>query len=301
MNKLTYNIAAVERDTGLSKDVLRVWERRYGFPEPTRDLNGERCYPLVQVERLCLIKRLIDQGHRPGKLIHASVEQLANFAPKRMPQGALPPAISTREELSRLLQFIKQHDAGGYQEAMQQHLARHGMESFIQEIVAMLTQLVGVAWEKGEIEVFEEHLFSELTRRQLRQIIAGLSTGNARRPRIILTTVPDEPHELGLLMAEAVLALEGAECIPLGTQTPLLDICRAAKAHQADIVALSFSMAFHYRRIPSLLQQLRTMLGDKTALWAGGAVVSHLDPIEGIRLLATLPETREALANLRAQ
>ena len=38
-------IAAVERDVGLSKDVLRVWERRYGFPVPERDANGERLYP----------------------------------------------------------------------------------------------------------------------------------------------------------------------------------------------------------------------------------------------------------------
>jgi DNA-binding transcriptional MerR regulator len=57
-----FNIAAVERDTGLSKDVLRMWERRYGFPVPERDANGERLYPADQVERLRLIKRLMDQG-----------------------------------------------------------------------------------------------------------------------------------------------------------------------------------------------------------------------------------------------
>ncbi|MCK7493491.1 MAG: MerR family transcriptional regulator [Comamonadaceae bacterium] len=35
----------MERDTGLSKDTLRVWERRYGFPLPGRDALGERTYP----------------------------------------------------------------------------------------------------------------------------------------------------------------------------------------------------------------------------------------------------------------
>ncbi|NBW47360.1 MAG: MerR family transcriptional regulator, partial [Betaproteobacteria bacterium] len=59
------SIASVERDTGLSKDTLRVWERRYGFPQPTRDALGERAYPLEQVERLRLVKRLLDAGHRP--------------------------------------------------------------------------------------------------------------------------------------------------------------------------------------------------------------------------------------------
>ena len=67
MKNPSFNIAAVERDTGLSKDVLRMWERRYGFPVPDRDGNGERSYPAEQVERLRLIKRLMDAGHRPGK------------------------------------------------------------------------------------------------------------------------------------------------------------------------------------------------------------------------------------------
>ena len=50
-------IAAVERDTGLGKDTLRVWERRYGFPKPERDAQGERAYPLAQVQRLRLLRR----------------------------------------------------------------------------------------------------------------------------------------------------------------------------------------------------------------------------------------------------
>src|SRR5512135_2440806 len=73
-------IAAVERDTGLSKDTLRVWERRYGFPQPARDANGERVYPSEQVDKLRLLKRLMDQGHRPGKIAERSIEQLQALA-----------------------------------------------------------------------------------------------------------------------------------------------------------------------------------------------------------------------------
>src|SRR5215204_5148703 len=75
-----FAIAAVERDVGLSKDVLRVWERRYGFPKPDRDANGERLYSAGQVLRLRLIKRLMDQGHRPGRLMSISVDELEALA-----------------------------------------------------------------------------------------------------------------------------------------------------------------------------------------------------------------------------
>ena len=229
MNTLHFNIAAVERETGLSKDVLRMWERRYGFPLPERDANGERLYPAAQLDRLRQIKRLMDQGHRPGKLITTSPEELSQLAPRRTASRRPIPAAST-EDLGELLSLIKQHDATGYQQAMQQRMVRQGFQNFVQDTVAPLTQQVGEAWEDGRFEVFEEHLFTELTKRLLRQAI-GTLPGGGRSPRIVLTTVPDEQHLLGLLMVESLFALEGAECIPLGTQMPLRDIGRAALAH----------------------------------------------------------------------
>ena len=70
-------IGRVERETGLAKDTLRVWERRYGFPKPLRDGNGERVYPPEQVEKLRVIRRLMDGGMRPGKLVGATLAELS--------------------------------------------------------------------------------------------------------------------------------------------------------------------------------------------------------------------------------
>ena len=289
MSNSTFNIAAVERDTGLSKDVLRMWERRYGFPVPDRDSNGERCYPTEQVERLRVIKRLMDSGHRPGKLLAMPPEALAELAPRRSvpaPQAETP---TCADELESLIALIKAHDGAGYQQAMHHRLAREGMQRFVQYTVAPLTHRIGEAWEEGSIEVFEEHLFTELTKRLLRQSIAALPSARGGA-RILLTSVPEEQHVLGLLMVEALFTLEGAECIPLGTQMPLFEIARAAEAHRADIVALSFSIAFPNRQVPALLQQLRQLLPSGVALWAGGAGIGRCAPIEGVRLLASLPE-----------
>ncbi len=206
---LDFNIAAVERETGLSKDVLRMWERRYGFPVPERDANGERLYPAAQVERIRLIKRLMDQGHRPGKLIAADDEELALLAPRHRPRAALEASGLDEAGLEPLLALIKQHDADGYLFALQQALARQGLQRFVQDIVVPLTRRVGEAWESGRFEVFEEHLFTELTKRVLRQAIIALPRGLGA-PRVVLTSVPDEQHILGLLMLEALLSLEGA-------------------------------------------------------------------------------------------
>src|SRR5690606_18335943 len=82
------SIAAVEREVGLSKDVLRVWERRYGFPVPHRDARGERSYPADQVARLALIKRLMDRGLRPGRLLALPLEELQMLSGSATDPGA---------------------------------------------------------------------------------------------------------------------------------------------------------------------------------------------------------------------
>lgn len=298
MNTPNFSIAAVERDTGLSKDVLRMWERRYGFPQPERDANGERAYPAEQVERLRQVKRLMDQGHRPGKLLALPADELASLAPRHARLARSESPTVDTQGLEELLARIKQHDANGYMQALQQRLVRHGLQRFVQDTVAPLTRRVGEAWEDGRFAVFEEHLFSELTKRVLRQAIAVLPSGTGT-PRVLLTSVPDEQHFLGLLMVEALFTLEGAECISLGSQTPLIEISHAAVAHQVDIVSLSFSSAFPARRIPELLLQLRQLLAPTISLWVGGAGVERLSPPHGVQLFSTLEQGQQALSEWR--
>ena len=300
-------ISAVERDTGIGKDTLRVWERRYAFPQPERDAKGERLYTPEQVERLRLIKRLMDQGHRPGKLFAVSEEDLLQLAAAHAPTPA--PGDSEGDDAQTLakdapapiagqiIDLLRAHDVPGLRQALNQAMMRQGLQHFVLDTVTTLNQSVGDAWMRGELQVFEEHLYSEQISALLRQAIASLPTRTDSRPRVLLTTAPEERHVLGLLMAEALLALEGATCISLGTQTPLFDIRQAAEAHRADVVALSFSSAFPSRLTPPLLRQLRELLPPSVELWAGGAGTERLPAIEGVLLL---PSLAHALAALQA-
>lgn len=304
MTSATLNISAVERETRLSKDVLRVWEKRYGFPVPGRDANGERCYPIEQVERLRLIKRLMDQGLRPGALVPLSAAQLAQLSqrPGAPSAPSTPPAGSDHDLIEELLAAIKRAP-DSFGPAMRHHLARLGLERFVGEVVVPMTTAVGARWEDGGFEIYDEHFYTETTLRVLRHALATFpETGEA--PRILLTTLPGETHGLGLLMAEALLALDGASCIALGTETPPSSIARAAREHGVHIVALSFSAAFPRRQVTPSLQQLRQLLPATTALWAGGAGAAAgtaaTAAMDGIHLLSSLDGGRRALAAWRA-
>lgn len=294
-NQALMNIGTVERDTGLGKDTLRVWERRYGFPQPIRDANGERLYTVEQVQHLRLIKRLMDHGHRPGRLFSASENELLLLAGTMQSEARAEPA-DDQGVAGQILTLVRAHDAQGLRQALSQAMLRQGLYHFVLETVVPLNRMVGDAWMSGELEIFAEHLYSEQIKSLLRQAISSLPASTSGRPRIVLTTVPEEQHILGLLMAECLLSLDGATCISLGTQTPLLEIRLAAVAHDADIIALSFSSAFPERRISPLLAQLRQMLPANVALWAGGAGTGRLPAIAGI---VALPRLEDALTTLR--
>jgi methanogenic corrinoid protein MtbC1 len=266
----------------VSKDALRMWERRYGFPRPQRDVNGERIYPADQVEKLRLIKRLMDRGHRPGRLIGQSVDAL-------MALGSLPQTASeTSQEIQVFLRLIRAHQPSELRRHLSQTLMRQGLQRFVTDTVAPLNVAVGDAWIRGELAVFEEHLYTEQIQGLLRNAIASMQA-QGRAPRVLLTSLPNEPHGLGLLMVEALLAVEGAACIPLGTETPCDDIVRAAVAHRADIVALSFSAMFSDKAAVAGLMELRTLLASPILIWAGGACIQRIrKPIAGVDLLGSL-------------
>ncbi len=299
---LSLSIAAVERDTGLSKDTLRVWERRYGFPVPARDLGGERAYPLDQVEKLRVIKRLMDAGHRPGRIVALPVQDLQQLAdsgsgsPQRSAEMHLVP------DLRPYIELIRGHDVDRLRRQLSQAQARLGLGSFVLELLAPLNTLVGDTWMRGHMEIFEEHLYTESVHVVLRQGIANVPQPEAgsARPRVLLTTVPNEPHSLGLLMAEALFLLEGARCVSLGTQTPIWDIVLAATAHRADIVALSFTAAQNPNVVVDGLAELREKLPKSTEIWAGGAApVLHRRPTPGVQALSSLTDIAPELRRWR--
>jgi DNA-binding transcriptional MerR regulator/methylmalonyl-CoA mutase cobalamin-binding subunit len=293
------SIAAVERDTGIAKDTLRVWERRYGFPKPLRDANDDRVYPADQIEKLRLLKRLLDIGHRPGRIVPLPIETLRELATQGIQthehSSAMP--VITQDDMNRYLDLLRSHQTEALRLALSTTLMKIGLDRFVIDIVAPLIKNIGDYWANGKIEIHEEHLFTEQIKHLLRTAINSVPRGHTgqneelARPRILLTTFPQEQHSLGLLMAEALMALEGCVCVSLGTQTPILEIAQAARAQKADIVALSFSTQINQNQVVDGLNELKSKLAPGVEIWAGGEnqVLKRRAP-DGIRVIEQLPD-----------
>jgi MerR family transcriptional regulator, light-induced transcriptional regulator len=285
-------IAAVERDTRIGKDTLRVWERRYGFPQPSRDAHGERLYPPDQVERLRHVKRMLDAGHRPGRIVGLSLDELLHLghtASTRSP--ARGDGVERDDtEVQRLLGLLYAHDVTALRRALSQALLRSGLARFVIELALPLMTEVGEAWARGQLAIFEEHLCSETLETVLRSAMStSPETTEGSRPRVLLTTFPFEAHGLGLLMADALFLLHGCTTMNLGRQTPLHDLVLASQAHDADIVALSISAASNPNQAADSLAELRSHLPARIEIWAGSPLAAlHRRAVDGVRLISSL-------------
>ncbi len=260
-------IADVERDTGIGKDTLRVRERRYQFPQPQRDELGDRLYPFEQVERLRVIRRLLDKGMRPGKVLGMDLSELRLLLDTHSSQPVNP---GRHAICMGLVKLLRMHRSRELRESLNHLLLRDGLQKFITETIVPMNGIVGDYWIRGDLTVPEEHLYTEQVQNVIRHAIHSQEAPTSA-PRVLFTTFPDEEHCLGILMVEAMCVAEGVHCTSLGTRIPLTDIARYAADGRYDVVAISFSAAYPSRNIIKDLKQFRELLAAPITIWVGGA------------------------------
>jgi MerR family transcriptional regulator, light-induced transcriptional regulator len=289
-------IASVEQSTGIARATLRIWERRYGFPHPGRDLRGERSYPEEQVRKLRLIADLMAHGHRPGRLVALSASQLSALAGPGSERSAGANSVS-----DPVLDPLRSHDVPALSRLLEESIRSQGLAGFVTERMPAMNDNVGLAWAHGDLEVYEEHLYSEVVQQVVRSHIGRLPAPRLPGPRVLLATLPEELHGLGLLMAQALLALEGCPCTSLGVRVPLAQIVSAASAFGADVVGLSFSSHMNPAHVLRGLERLRGELAPRVALWAGGrAPVLARRRMAGVQHMAHIRDVAAAVAQWRA-
>ena len=268
-----FPIGAVERDTGIGRDTLRIWERRYGFPVPERNTKGERVYSDSQIRLLQLIKRLLDQGMRPGKIVGLNESELNTIVQEIQPEQTEVPTNQVR--LNELIECVANHNTQHLWELLEQTLIQQGMKAFVIDTIAPLIYMIGDKWAKGELKVFEEHFLTRQLTLFLDSVISKMPV-NADSSPVILATLPGEPHSLGLLMLEGLLRDRGGLVINLGTEVPMEQLTQAAEQYQVESILLSFSGAYNNNGLRTELIELSERLSESVLIYVGGAGVKRM-------------------------
>jgi DNA-binding transcriptional MerR regulator/methylmalonyl-CoA mutase cobalamin-binding subunit len=274
----TYPLGAVSRLTGLSAEVLRAWERRYGAVQPPRTPGGTRRYRAQDVERLQMLKRAVDAGHRIGDVASLEDAELARRVERKREAGS--------DHIKQVLAALLQFNAAEVQRLLAIQLSALGPIRFASDYVAPLVREIGERWANGSLPIGSEHIASGFLRSMLGSSLQP-NVASLMGPRIVFATPPGERHEIGLQMVALTAMGAGAAPIYLGAELPVEELLLAVARTNASALALSL-VTIDATDAARTVGALRAGLAPDVQLWIGGAQAPSLPPIGGVECIQSL-------------
>jgi DNA-binding transcriptional MerR regulator len=265
---------------GVSPELLRAWEQRYGLLEPLRTDGGFRLYTPADEERVRVMRRHLEAG-----VPAAEAARLALAEPRREASEAPEPAAlaGLAADLAAVLDRL---DEPGAQAVLDRLLAGFTIETVLREVVLPYLHELGVRWERGEVSVAQEHFASHVLRGRLLALARGWGRGAG--PRAVLACAPGELHDLALIAFGLVLAGRGWAITYLGPDTPVATIRDVLTAVEPRIVVVA---AVSSDALSAAARELAELAGRVPLALAGAGATAELAAATGASLLADDPVT----------
>jgi methanogenic corrinoid protein MtbC1/DNA-binding transcriptional MerR regulator len=263
----THRIHRVAKLTGLSKDVIRVWERRYGLVKPSRSSNRYREYSDEEVALLRFVKAQMEQGATIGSLATEGRDQLV----ARM-RIATPVSAEDQKPHERLLDdligSLDPLDKAGFERRLNGAVAVIPFEEAVQRILLPLQRRVGELWHQGRLNVAVEHYVTKIIQQKLFSVMNQLPV-NEFGPRILIACPEGETHEIGAQAVAYIAAIRGCHVYYLGPNLPSSDLVTFCETIKPDLVLLSLT---EVRSEAAALQQLKELelLATRWSVAVGG-------------------------------
>lgn len=269
-------IAVVASRTGLSRDVIRIWERRYGAVAPTRSAGRQRLYTDADISRLRLLAAATRHGRNISLVAALSDDELARLVADddtAHASAALDSAPSVERVVAAARLPVAALDAPALDAQLRRVIAREGMSWFLDPFVPAFMRAVGDAWVAGELTIAEEHLASRVVKGLILETVRTASMP-AGAPRVLVATPSGDLHAVGAAMVAATATIEGWAVTYLGVDVPAADIVRAAASSGARVVALSAVYSGDTPRLVAELRAVRDQLPASVPLVLGGAAAA---------------------------
>jgi MerR family transcriptional regulator, light-induced transcriptional regulator len=266
-------IGELSRRTGVSPELLRAWEQRYGLLRPTRSDGGFRLYTADDERRIAIMRSHLDRGLSAAEAARLTLDE--ERAPAE--SGRIPMLERTAGELRAALDAL---DEGAAQSALDRLLSAFSTETVLREVVLTYLRELGERWERGDASVAQEHFASQILRGRLLGLARGGDRGTG--PRALLACMPGELHDLGLITFGLGLRDRGWRITFLGADVPLDTLADAVAALRPRAVVLSATTPERFASPRGALRRL----ARSAPLWIAGAGAG---PEVGVPLLDVDP------------
>jgi DNA-binding transcriptional MerR regulator/methylmalonyl-CoA mutase cobalamin-binding subunit len=266
----------VARQTGLSVQVIRVWEKRYGAVQPVRADNNRRLYTEEDVERLRLLRDATQAGHAIGQIATASLEELQRLVretPSLPRAGGKTRGEETEEAARGLIEHaivcVSDLDAGAFRKLLDRAAVELGSPAVLQRFIAPLAERVGDLWRAGDFTIAQEH-FASTHVTDFLATFARPYAENVASPHLVLATPPGQLHELGAIIVAAAARSHGWRTTYLGAALPVEEMVGALRNLQPRALGLSIVYPPDDEALRRDLEKLRHLLPKECALLIGG-------------------------------
>ena len=261
-----YLIGRVTKLTGLSDDVVRVWERRYGAVRPARSAGGTRLYSDADIRRLRRLRQAVDGGHSISQAARLSESELDEIIADAQPSiEAADPHRAVRE---RFIEAVRTMDVIAADQELARAATLFPARELVKKIVAPILDEVGERCAHQDFGVAHEHLASGLLRSMLGTLMRLYPPPRAAEA-IVLATPSGERHELGIWLAALLAATHGWRVVCLGADVPAGQIALAVRITNARVLALFVSTGL--AGIDEELAAISRLIPFPTRIWIGGA------------------------------
>lgn len=277
-----YRIGTVARLTGLTPDVLRVWERRFEILDPERGPGGQRLYSEDDLVVLRAITRELGRGRSIGEVALAGRE--AYLTPEFEESTGPEPSEEGKPRLLSLtfkaiVQAAITLDDRKLEELLDEALRNSPPDQVIASVIEPAALEIGEAWARGICSVAGEHMASAVFTSRLGDLILEARRNVGAAPeRLICCCLQDELHEIPALILQYHLTRAGFDVLYLGASLPLDDLDRAIREQEPDRVLISVSRQSVFEIHRSRLRELALRHREGVQIVLGGSGVPGVDP-----------------------
>ncbi|MEO7935906.1 MAG: cobalamin-dependent protein [Dokdonella sp.] len=270
-----HSVRVVAKRTGLTPDLLRAWEKRYGAVQPQRTDGGQRNYSDADIERLRLLVSATAAGRQIGQVASLPNEALremvsADARAQPVASGSRPDQPPVDAFLAKAIHAVEHFDGVSLESTLRTAALRLPSDQMLDCIVGPLLTIIGNGWHEGRFPPANGHLATVIIRRVLNWM-TDYPTPGEDAPVIVVGTPAFQMHDLGAMLAATAAAGTGWRVTYLGANLPAQELVRAAQLAKADAVALSIVHPTDDIRVARDLREIRASLPERTALIVGGA------------------------------